>query len=297
MLAKKVYPDSAVVTFYNIGLHPKKIFNKKYSKGGFSFFVNSDGRFRPRSMINAKIDFLGGKTMVTKHAVTQWRDRSIYLEPGFNFGLNKSRVPDKIDTVGRKALRNLNIAIGFQNAPLGRGLLWGWEVGVNRQHFFQDTTVVLPDLDPFPGAILYQSEIFDILYADVKGIMGYQLNPLFRFSGGLGISVPLLARMDAAAVLTSLQTDPVASRNTIRYGLLQNRDEGVFIFNQPLENRPSPGFSAQWGLEAGAMNTVSVGFEHQLRFFPNFYKKGCATLSNINVYVRFKFLPLVRKSL
>lgn len=297
---KKIYADSIVMTLYNIGLQPKKgLFNKKYSKGGFSFYVNSDGRFRPRSKVNVKIDFRGGEPVVTRNAVTQWRHRALYLEPGYNFGLNKSAVPADFDTTGgNKALRPLNIALGFQNAPLGRGLLWGWEAGINRQHFFQDTVLAVTNetLDLFDGKIA-QSEIFDIVYLDAKAIVGYQLNPFIRASGGLGISLPLMARMDASATISSSQTSPVTSTNTIRYGLLQGRDKGVFVFNQPLDNRPSPGLSAQWGFEAGLLHVASLGFEHQLRFFPNFYKKGCATLSNINVYLRFKLVPLVRKSL
>jgi hypothetical protein len=222
----------------------------------------------------------------------------LYLEPGYSFGLNKSAVPDQADTVGRKGLRPLSFALGFQNASLGCGLLWGWEAGISQQHFFQDTILPVTNENvTFPEAMIKQSEVFNILYLDAKAIVGYQLNPFVRASGGLGFALPLKARMDVVSTLTSLQTPPVTSRNTIRYGLLENRDKGAFVFNQPLENRPSPGISAQWGFEAGAMNTISLGFEHQLRFFPNFYKKGCATLSNINVYVRFKLIPLVSKSL
>jgi len=243
---KKVYPDSVVMTLYNIGLHPKKAFSKKYSKGGFSFNVNSDGKFRPRSKTNVKIGFLGGETMITPKAVTQWRHRALYIEPGYAFGLNKQSTPDALDSTGSKALRRLNIAVGFQNAPLGRGWLWGWEAGINRQHFFQDTTLILSggqlNLNEAP---MYQTEVFDIVYLDVKAIGGFQLNPFLRLTGGLGASLPLLARLDATASFNLNPYELLSAQSTLRYGLLQNRDEKVFIFNQPLENRPSPGFSAQ----------------------------------------------------
>jgi hypothetical protein len=288
-------PDTMVLTLYNIGLQPKKgLFNRRYSKGSFGFSVDSDGRFRPRSKVNAKITFLGAETIVTSPAVTQWRHRGLYLEPGYNFGLNRRRVPAALDT-GTNALP-LNIAIGYQNAPLGRGLLWGAELGLTRQYFFQDTTL---SIDSNFGNRLYQSEVFDIWYLDAKVTAGYQLNPFVRFVGGLGTAVPMLAKLRSRAVISTTGDGALisyVSSNEIQYGLLQNRDEKVFIFNQPLENRPSPGISAQWGFEIGAMNTATVGFEHQLRFFPNFYKKGCATLSNLNVYARIKIVPLVSKS-
>lgn len=296
----KPYPDSIVMTLYNIGLQPKKgLFNKKHSKGSFVITVNSDGQFRPRTNTKAKIVFLGAEALLTRPSITQWRHRALYLEPGYTFGLNQQTVPTELDTAGNKALRRFNMAIGYQNAPLGRGLVWGWEAGVNRQHFFQDTTLTLSETinDEFSNATLYQTEVFDIWYLDAKAVAGYQLTPFFRFSGGVGTSIPMLARMDARANITTQQGSPYTASGSKQYGLFQNRDEKVFLFNQPLENRPSPGISAQWGFEVGAMNTASFGFEHQLRFFPNFYKKGCATLSNLNVYVRFKIAPLVSKSL
>lgn len=294
-------PDMMVLTLYNIGLQPKKgLFNRRYSKGSFGFSVNTDGQFRPRSKVKAKITFRGAETIVTNPAVTQWRHRALYIEPGYNFGLNRQRVPTALDT-GTNALP-LNIAVGYQNAPLGRGLLWGCELGINRQYFFQDTTLTLSPPATNLGNRLYQSEVFNIWYLDAKVTAGYQLNPFVRFVGGLGTAVPIVAKLRSRAVISTAPPPSTfvaptyVSSSEVRYGLLQNRDEKVFIFNQPLENRPSPGISAQWGFEGGLMNMATFGFEHQLRFFPNFYKKGCATLSNLNVYARIKIAPLVSKS-
>ena len=288
--------DSVVITFHNIGLGAKGgIFeSKKHRKGSVTYSIKSNNQRSGRTTAQAKIAFLGAAPIVTGRTATQWRQKSLYAKPGFTFGLNRDAIPETDSLAAGNWHNRLSLAIGYQNAPIGTGLVYGLELATTRHRFYQDTTtLVAPDGGFLPnGGYLFQSQSFDIRYLELKAIGGWQFEGLVRGSAGLGIAVPAFARLSGRAMASFEPTfkDPVyTTRSSKQYGLFQDRNDPVFLFNQPLENKPSPGLSWHFAVEAGLMNEVSLGLEWQTRFFPNFYRGGCATFSNFNATLRFKF--------
>ena len=268
--------------------------SKKHRKGSVTYSIKSNNQRSGRTTAQAKIAFLGAAPIVTGRTATQWRQKSLHAKPGFTFGLNRDAIPETDSLAAGNWHNRLSLAIGYQNAPIGTGLVYGLELATTRHRFYQDTTtLVAPDGGFLPnGGYLFQSQSFDIRYLELKAVGGWQFEGLVRGSAGLGIAVPAFARLSGRAMASFEPTfkDPVyTTRSSKQYGLFQDRNDPVFLFNQPLENKPSPGLSWHFTVEAGLTNEASLGLEWQTRFFPNFYRGGCATFSNFNATLRFKF--------
>ncbi len=287
---KKVDGHNIYLTFRNLGLEGTGSLgffeSKKSTKGKAIFTINAKDQRFPYTISKALITFQGtNEAVVTDPTELRWRQRSFYLKPGLQFGLNRSLEADD-----KRALGDLfSIAAGYQNSPVGAGLGWGLELGMVRHRFFRDTTFnFVAD-----GSLLsfYQTQKFDIRYLDLKAVGMFNFFHWLRANGGFGVAMPAWAEMEASITETSNKTTLPDAVSRKKYGLFQQKED-VFLYNKPLENRPTIGLSAHVGAEIGLLQDIALGLSYEWRYFPWFYAQKCESFSSFNASLRFRIWPV-----
>lgn len=301
-LLQTITRDTVRVDFKNIGLPGKQNwFHRKKSRGSLSFSIQKSNGYHPKSIMKGFISFSDAETVGTGAGKTRWRQRSFYVKSGYAFRSNQPSVPDSLGIDGYE-WQPFNFSVGFQNAPIGSGLLWGLEVGTSQYRFFGDTANIISDF--------YNNSLFNIRYLDFKANAGYQLTPFFRITGGLGMSIPVVIKQ-----YVTLNNNWNDTPSILEYGYLNKKEintESVIV--KYFNNNPGPVYpkdfgyqprinlGLQFGVEFGIMHIASLGIENQIRYYPNFYPiteyipgtlKKSVQLTNLNLCLRIKIPNLI----
>lgn len=281
-------------TFYNISLHGTKedgVSKNKYTKGNLVFRVKSNDEKQDLTSTRASIIFEGAKPLKTNRVRTEWRQKTLGLRPSYNMG-GDIGILSRSDNI----LKQFNLGVYLQNAPVKTGMGWGVEAGFNNADY--QSSLVLDGGIPHSE---HRSLQFSLL--DVKGEVFYQLGGTFKFGAGGGLSTLLSGSLEASAERTQFYVPPmldtanpppiVIIQNTFsgsalsRAGLLVANSEGS-LFNQPLSMDTFSGWFASFHVEAGLLNTLSAGLNYEYRHYPKFYSGECSSYSNFQLFLRFK---------
>jgi hypothetical protein len=280
--------EKANVTFHNIGLLGKKDFglleSKKLTKGWFEFSAQPIAKRVATTRAKASIHFDQNEAVVTNPSTVAWRQRGLFLQAGYNLGAQA----ESFQAGAKNYLAGFNGGIGYLNAPVGGG----WSRGL----FLGATPLALARNNDFliNGQTFSNTQNLQMLWAEVRGSVGLQLNQYARvqFSGGVG--APVLGQMD------------------VRSGELM-REFPLSIFEQPKPQKGNPnntdnyyqhpiyaippsaiglGYSLQIGLEFGLVNDVTLGLNYDRRLLRGLSKGDCVTINTLGASLRVKLAGL-----
>lgn len=283
--------DSLVFTFQNIALEGTKATgffqNKKSTKGRLAFSVENRQKRVTNTKMRAFIFFKGSQEIIkTQITTTRWRQRSFNLSLGQNVGQQAANYANTANNFGQQ----FNIGLSVQDAPLGRGLLFGLQANATAFHFTrQDVTEIAPQALLPNGGIWSRSEIIDLRLLEAKAFAGFQLNRFLRMYGGLGYSVPLKAELTLEAFAANTpESEPIFyDRSSTDLGVLAAKDP-LSIFEQEIDAKQSTGVHAFIGVEMGLPNDLALGLSHERRHFPQSYNQACSHIRSWRVYLKGK---------
>ncbi len=270
-IEKLSYPlqDSVYFSYYNIGLN-------KREEGEIAFSILSRDRRPANSKVDGQVVFRGGKPDPLRAAKVQWRHKSLHFHIGYliNQSLTEFDHVYPADFTDR-LLNNFSLGLEYQNAALGTGRSWGYGVKYTPFHFRREFSA-------FDQTYL-QVDTFTLRNIDVYAMAGYQFKNSIRVKATGGVALPVLGDLTVDGLF-----DATRDRSSAQFGVLQSTTAPAF-YNQELSiQKAVPGFSGSLGVEFGEVHSAVVGIRQEIRIYPKFYHGKCATISNTEIYLRFK---------
>lgn len=288
------YKDTVQVILRNAGLEGTKskgfFQSKKSTKGFVEFDIETTDEKVGATRARAYIVFDAVDPVETRNARTQWRHRAAYFRPGFAVRPNIKGFDNDASGLGGR----LNFALGVQDAPLTTGLAYGAELGFSDFRFTREAASPIENPGNLPaGAQLVSVEHARLNYLEARAWGGYQIHGLLRAYAGAGLSIPASGKVEVESSITNPDGGfmILQESGTSRFGLLKSR-EPLSVFDSESELRNSLGINWQIGIETGVLDIFTLGINQEMRFFPSFYHKECATLFNWQAYLRVRLFPV-----
>ena len=292
--ATGLYKDTVRITLRNAGLEGTKskgfFQSKKSTKGFVEFNIETTDQKVGANRVRAFIVFDAVDPVETRNAKTQWRHRAAYFRPGFSIGPSVKGFESDASGLGGR----INLAFGVQDAPITTGLAYGVELGFSDFRFTREVASPIENPGTLPaGSQLVTVEHARLNYLEARAWGGYQLNGWLRGYAGAGISVPASGKVEVQSSINNPGDDFMILQESgkSRFGLLQSK-EPLSIFNSESDLRNSMGLTWQFGVEAGLLDIFTLGLNQEIRFFPTFYHRECASLFNWQAYLRVRLFPV-----
>ncbi len=267
--------DSLIFVIRNVGLMRKE-------KGLLVFKIPTHDK-RPRDTeIDGGILFTGApKDIPLSGARPKWRHKGLFLSVGYPLSQNitvngietffddgesfPNEYEVSADPITENITDNFSLQLTYQNAPMQRGwLAWGYGVGYTRQKFEYS----------FGEFVRDQTEIQQ---ANIRGLIGVQLQNLLRLSGHASLNFPLIVNrsfINGFVIHSGGNGSPAR-----RYGMLQNRED---------QHQTSLGFTTGLSVEIGDVHGIVGGARVNYTNFPVLFKnpsvEECFNVNTPNFY-------------
>lgn len=277
--------DTLRFNFHNIILKGSQESEKKEeTKGAIGYTILTDGVTRSANAAKTGIIYFQGEpkgVKISRNSI-KLREKKTFLKGGFLFTQNARNYSSPVNFRGDQ----LDVGIGYLNAPIGTGFSYGGGVYYTRMNFSgQDTTFLLPPA----GGTLFRSEKIDFKHLELRAELGYQISGIVRGFLEGGVIFPIRSSIDLKAETRDQDGNLILQDDqSYSYGIFGNRKEGT-IFNQPVDLKQSIGFVGGIGAEIGWLNRASIGVALEYRNFPNSISR-CSNFFSANVFLRIGLL-------
>lgn len=290
ILNKKNTADTLIFRFHNLDLYSKKsckLFQKSKSKAFIQYQLTSSGKRMPKSFSKASIRFDTIPELIeTNIGSVNWRQKSSYLKLGYNFG-HQAGTWGYLDQDG---VDRFGIGIGFQNAPIGTGIMWGGEINYNVFHFNRENTFT--GLGPNGDLKQFQSEALKIRLPGVQVHVGYLFKNFISGFIGAGLAVPVKSEFRITSRLQNAESQTLAEdSDTVDFGLFAEMQKSE-NFNVWIEPESNLGAFWKWGIEVGPAHHFVLGLTHETRFCGQYYNDTSLKFSFLQAYLRIKISTL-----